>query len=612
MTTTILGIVINNGVVDQVCYSAEYKSLKDILEILNQVDTAVLVFNNGNNSYFLLDLKKLFSVQEYLSFENWEELHVFIERQESDWLAMYAGSAVVPSHMQITDNKWIPCPFGSFTNNQIKVVSFENGDYGKVELGNAGTPYYRDNKRSFPYTKDAVFSDLKDIDIDNSIPIIHGCAFKPSVWVNPVTKKKEMFALQAGRLISYAKWNQKRTKTAPHIIARDENNNLVDNHYKGNEVPVPRSYYYNEGIMMIDFSNVGTISIVDSSEFKDVRLSRIDISTINKERTNLTQGDNYSFDPHDWMRGEIPVADATSFKLEFLLPETEQDGIPIVCLFGRLLFVQEYVAMHKTSNGLHISVVLPKDLLERILLSNMQNYGKHIADTTNIQLLLEIALENLFTNNKENYISPSLEELHIRKYADFQKPFVIMLHTNKRMLITRIKPKMSILPDKLVFPANSGGILVNMKTYEIIDYVRVNYKHDTLVTCAMQCPLNMVNDLDPHRLDHPQLGYERYKCDHEPEFFKYDELSRKLRTPDCFELMDISYLIGNAEQDNIPVEHDSEEEATPSDKEPKGVIEYDRAIKDWVRPVIEQADNPETPEEDIQTIIWPNRESTDN
>ena len=94
MTTTILGIVINNGVVDQVCYSAEYKSLKDILEILNQVDTAVLVFNNGNNSYFLLDLKKLFSVQEYLSFENWEELHAFIERQESDWLAMYAGSAV--------------------------------------------------------------------------------------------------------------------------------------------------------------------------------------------------------------------------------------------------------------------------------------------------------------------------------------------------------------------------------------------------------------------------------------------------------------------------------------------------------------------------------------
>ena len=187
-----------------------------------------------------------------------------------------------------------------------------------------------------------------------------------------------------------------------------------------------------------------------------------------------------------------------------------------------------------------------------------------------------------------------------------------MLHTNKRMLITRIKPKMSILPDKLVFPANSGGILVHMKTYEIIDYVRVNYKHDTLVTCAMQCPLNMVNDLDPHRLDHPQLGYERYKCDHEPKFFKYDELSRKLRTPDCFELMDISYLTGNAEQDNIPVEHDSEEETAPSDKEPKGVIEYDRAIKDWARPVIEQADNPETPEEDIQTIIWPNREATDN
>ena len=416
---TILGIVINNGVVDHVCYHPEYKSLSDIQEVLDNVDNCVLVFTNGGNSYFVLDLKKLFSVQTELSFSDWDELQVFIERQSTDWLSLYMGTAVVPSHMQIADNKWITCPFGSFTNNQLKIVSFENGDYGDVALGDSGTPYFRDNKRSFPYTKDIVFSNLKGIDIDNSIPIIYGCTFKPSVWMNDVTGKKEMFALQAGRLISYAKWNQKRTKTAPHFLAKNEYDKIIEDRYSGKEPPVPRSYYYNEGIMMVDFSSIGTIDVIDGSEFENVRLTFINTTIQDKPRTNLVQGDTYSFYPHDWMRGKIPISDATSFRLDFLLPARETYGIPIVCLFGRLLFVQEYVSMHATSNGLHVSVVIPKDLLERILLSNMQHYGKHITDTTNVQLLLELALENMFNYTKENYISPSYEELHIRKYADF-------------------------------------------------------------------------------------------------------------------------------------------------------------------------------------------------
>ena len=417
---TILGIVINNGVVDQVCYHHEYKTLNSIKAIIDNVDVCVLVFSNGDNSYFLLDLKKFFGAQTELSFANWDELHAFIERQDADWLSLYMGTAVVPSHMQIANNRWVPCPFGSFTSNQLKIVSFENGNYGDVSLGDAASPYTRDNRRSYPYTKDVIFSNLKDIDIENSIPIIHGCAFKPTVWYNEGTKKKEMFALQAGRLISYAKWNQKRTMTAPHVFTRNQDGGIDHEPYTGKEPPVPRSYYYNEGIMMIDFSNIGTIDIVDGSEFKDIEYKFIDEQTRNKPRTNLTlgSGSSYSFKPHDWMRGDVlKQSTKTSFRLDFTLPERETYGIPIVCLFGRLLFVQEYVSMHVTSKGLHISVVLPKDTLERILLSNMQHYGKHIDDTTNVQLLLDVTLANLFNYGKDNYINPSFEELHIRKYA---------------------------------------------------------------------------------------------------------------------------------------------------------------------------------------------------
>lgn len=607
---TILGVVINIGATEHVCYHPNYKSLKDIRDNLDKFDVAVLVFENFENSFFVLDLKKLFSVQDLLAFNNWEDLHQFVEHQDADWLSLYMGTAIVPTHMQINDTTSVLCPFGSFTGNQMKIFSFENGNYGDVELGDAGSPYHRDSRINSPRMKDVVFSNLNGIDIENSIPVIYGCAFKPSVWVNEATHKKEMFALQAGRVLSYAKWNQKRVKTAPHSLARNNKNDIIGNSYAGGEAPVPRSYYYNEGILMLDFSPLGTIDIIDGKDLFDIKLTLIGHNNKDVPRTNLVQTeDEYRFDPNDWVRGEIPVLNATSFKLSFLLPPEQKSGIPIVCIFGRLLFVQEYVSIHDTSKGLHVTVTLPKDLLERILLSNMQHYGHHIDGTTNIQVLLETALKHLFSTDKINYINPDFEDLKLQKYTDFVKPFVVMLHTKSKIHLSRIKPKMTIMPDKLVFPANSGGLLVNTRTLEIIDYVRVNYKHDTLVTYPMQCPLNMLQDGSPDKLVHPQLGYENYKANKEQEFLKYSEFSRSLRTPDAFELVDISYLNDKTQSGGgiIPNPPD-----TPDDPGEVAVVEYDRVITDWMRPLVEFTDNPETPEDDPQTIIWPNKESTNN
>ena len=137
---TILGVVINIGATEHVCYHPNYKSLKDIRDNLDKFDVAVLVFENFENSFFVLDLKKLFSVQDLLAFNNWEDLHQFVEHQDADWLSLYMGTAIVPTHMQINDTTSVLCPFGSFTGNQMKIFSFENGNYGDVELGDAGSP----------------------------------------------------------------------------------------------------------------------------------------------------------------------------------------------------------------------------------------------------------------------------------------------------------------------------------------------------------------------------------------------------------------------------------------------------------------------------------------
>lgn len=608
---TILGIVINVGATEQVCYHPNYKTIGEIRDNLDNFDTAVLVFENFENSYFVLDLKKLFKKQDLLSFNTWDELGEFIETRDTDWLSEYQGMAVVPSHMQITDNASIICPFGSFTNNQMKIFSYENGDYGDVAIADIKNPYRRDGTFYTSAMKDVVFYNTKEFDITNAVPIIYGCAFKPNVWTNAITGKKELFAKNAGRILSYAKWNQKRTLTASHALARNSDGDTIGDPYKGGEIPVPRSYYYNEGILMLDFSPLGTIDVIDCKDFHDAKLTLVGYKTESISRNNLVQTEKeYSFDQNDWVRGDVPKLNATSYKLSFYLPEEQTSGIPIVSIFGRLLFVQEYVSMRDTSKGLKISVTLPKDLLERILLSNMQHYGHHIDDTTEVQILLETALRNLFSDNAINYVNPSFSDLQKQKYADCLNPFVIMLHTTNSMRITRISPKMTIAPDKLVFPANSGGLLVNTKTLEIIDYVRSNYNHDTLVMYAQQCPLHMVTDGSPDRLIKPQLGHERYSTTGEDQYLKYSEFTRELRTGDGYELIDISYLDGSTQSGTGLVPSDKED--TDTDTSTTGVIEYDRVITNWMRPIVEYTDNPETPEDDPQTIIWPNKESTGN
>ena len=536
---TPIAIVINKGVTVQQCYSVSYKSTNDITALMSYADKIAVVFIKKSAEYYVLDFKKLLIANPGLNFASWSELDEFINARDTAYLDLYVTTVVVPQYMHVDDTRSVLCPFGSFVKNQLNIVSFENGNYGDVELADSNDPYVRDSRRSFSNNKDVLFTNTKNVDLRNSIPIVCGCACRPLVWTNIETRKLEMFAAQAGRLITYAKWNQKYTRTAPHYAIPSSNNTPVAHDYKGKEPPVPRTYCYNVGIMMIDFSPIGTIDVINYDECTDYRVEKIASNRVFFPRTNLTLGANYHIDPNDWKRGDIDIHDKTEYVLSFILPKRQTSGVPIVSICGRLFLYNENMAVRHTSDGIQIVLRIGKDLFERIVLSNMQHYGKHIDETTTVQTMLDIVINNLF--NKEAVGYGSLSDISRTMYSDFLKPFVIMVHTDKQMHITRTQPKMTLNPDKIVFPRGAGGLLFNKNTWEIIDYVRVNYTHDTLVLYPLQCPLNMVLDTDMFRTKHPQLGYERYECTNEKKYLKMSEYTKSLRDPDAFELIDISY-----------------------------------------------------------------------
>jgi hypothetical protein len=151
---------------------------------------------------------------------------------------------------------------------------------------------------------------------------------------------------------------------------------------------------------------------------------------------------------------------------------------------------------------------------------------------------LRQVLEELFDIEQPSY---DADDVYRYQYSDYQKAFVVILHNEKDIRLTRIPAKTAIKPDKLVFPEGAGGLLVNNQTLEIIDYVRIKYRHDTLVTTTMQRPLNLLYDTDPHRIGQPQLGYTRYQCPNEPWDLPFSMFAKELRGPDNFELVDLAF-----------------------------------------------------------------------
>ena len=564
----ISGIILNHNL-NSVCMSTDVLSYADLISRMSEYNVVVLALKIDLESYLFLDFHK-FKSEQPLTFSNgsavssWNELKTYLDGFDIDILQTYMKKTIIPRTMQKSEQIFVPTPFYSNIETQLRIIGLENAMGFDVTLGNHDDPFNRTLIGLEKFSPDLIIKSTSASSVTNleqSIPIVNGSVFYPEVWTNPESGDKELFAYQAGKFYIKSNWNMSNYKTVPYKKSLNEDQRVIYKRYAGGDVPfVEHAPHYNKGMMLIDFSSIGTIKCVklsdcaggmvtgygdDSTEQEQVNVinppvnGKFDVMT-ETERTRHKQFvQSRSTTQHDkaWFKGILTKDKLSYYTITFTLPSGVEPGIPILCLFGKMFFLHEDVTIQNTGSGYKVTAVLQKDVVHSTLLSNLQWFGKQIPGTGFVEGVVKPTLDQLFVDTE--YSNGTPEDVERYLYEDLSVPFVIMLYTDKNVVMTRTAPKMTIGPDKLLFPKHVGGLLINKATREIVDYIRIPYENSTLVEFCQQRPLNILQK-DLHHLTDPSIAFEFNNYDSAPKYkpFKYFDKSRGLNN---FELVDFAY-----------------------------------------------------------------------
>jgi len=378
---------------------------------------------------------------------------------------------------------------------------------------------------------------VTSVDLLNCLPVVDGVVFYPVAETSVITGKTEMYIPGGGYMARNSNWNQKRTRTVLRMKSPGLDRVPVNDPYLGREFPVTGSYCYNQGILLMDLSAFRPIRIFPHTECTNCSCTTTQFSTVDHGVPTVAERQDHP--TTTWERGLVKHANKTAYTLSMTLPRDIKGGTPLVCLFGRLFLDPKHVSFTLAGDVPTVTVTVGRDTIERIILSNFQQYGRHVDDTTIVETLTDRVISHLFDTGPIGYGTE--EDMDRLIFEDIQKPFVVMLGTSSNAVVRHVKPIMDIKPDKLLFPPKSSGLLVNTRTLEIIDYVRTFYDSGTLVTYTLQCPLNTVRDKDLHRTATPQIAMERYSCPGESKYMRFADQIVDMRDTSDFELVDIAF-----------------------------------------------------------------------
>jgi hypothetical protein len=538
----IVGIILNTDVSSE-CISPLAYNYSNFISDMSKYKHVSLALQLDTDSFLFLDAKKIFAEQpiemenETVRVDSWDKLNDYIIKFDKELLQNYLTKTIVPRLIRVSDNKRIPCPFYSNIETQLRIIGGENTFGISAELADINDPYRPVSKGTGWGAPDVriINTGRTDIDFNNTIPVINGNVFYPEVVLNQETGRYDLFALQAGKWVTHCNWNQSKVKTVKHNRIPSETNNPYVDKYAGGELPVMNVFNYNKGLMLIDFSSIGTISTYKLAACRDCKLSGNETTIKTPVSGNpKTNPDTAWFKPIETKNYNV-----TTYTFEFTLPKGAQPGIPIVCICGKLFFNKEHVRTVTNNDDIKITISIPHDEFDNILLSNLQWYGKQIPGTSLVEADPSTTLKEVFIDAVMGH--GSVEDVNRYLNEDLNVPYVIMLHTNNKTMMTHTQPKMTLGPDKLLFPSDVGGLLINKKSHEIIDYVRIPYASGTLVEFSMQRPLLALHDEDQHTLTRPQLGFENIGYEQTNKYMQFNRVDN-LRDISNFELIDFAYV----------------------------------------------------------------------
>ena len=518
---TTIGVILNK-LMSSKCISVDVITFSEFELCAASYSVATIVLQLDDDSFLFIDALKLFSDQP-LTLTNgetitpvssWEEFNTYISGLETDILQKYLTVSIVPRYWQ--KEKWTDdngkinykselTPFFSNTGSQLRIRSIENSFGFDVQYCDHNNFYERRNLgKSWNYPDISIINTGAgdSINLHNSIPIVNGAVFYPEVRLNAETGYEELIAHEAGKWLITSDWNQANVKTVKHNKIHQDDK-LVFDIYEGGEESTENAYCYNKNIMLVDFSPVGNISIIKLSDCLNGKIEHDyndivndPIPTITDKRTNIHTA---------YIKGDIHHPRCSYYTITFDLPTGTEIGIPIVCIGGRLFYLHDDSEIRVSDNKISLSVKIDRALFNNIILSNLQWFGKQNLDTSIVEEKALFTLNELFKDTAYGNGTP--EDIARLRHEDNSVPFVIMLHTDKTLVCSKCEPIMTIGPDKFLFPPNAGGLLVNKRTREIVDYVRQFYASGTLVETTLQRPINYINK-DIKQITSDSLAFE--------------------------------------------------------------------------------------------------------
>lgn len=218
-------------------------------------------------------------------------------------------------------------------------------------------------------------------------------------------------------------------------------------------------------VVALDFSTLGSIEKYKLSDCEKVYITGL------STRENTIKNSQY-------------VKSAVSFKsyrknnisIVFNLPTSAEDGIPILCLAGRIFFPKfDNLELFKNSTGYGVFFTLNRDTLESMISVNLAKQTSTISGTKVKRINIQNFLNDLFVDKLSTNIDIN---------NDCTIPFVAMLKTEHTLYLQETKNISVFEPGTIRFPKKSNGLLINKVTRDLFDYTKLNYDSETIVTVS--------------------------------------------------------------------------------------------------------------------------------
>ena len=447
------------------CYDTSFRTYQEALKFDDTTMKLIVIVEAKKDlerKFMFVDMNKLLSkylvVQEYVNYHVtcWPELLEFFEDlydyDNGETFNTYLTESPVPRYMHYKlngEDRTRITPFPSNMNDSIKIVSLGYTQDIHGSYVNKDFPKIRDLSHRRINLPDLVFTkkDTLDMDFRNTIPSIDGVVCYPIYS----EETEELYACNGARML---------TNT---------------------------NYDASLNILLMDFSKMGNLTCYKLSECRPELIIRngndIWVYDDPNRMTTLTVDPDLEY----WKQSQ--------FTLKFYLPEGASPGEPMLSLAGRLFMkgLDDLISYTDDNGRIIVEFRITSGILENIVAANLQHQNLFYKQTSLFRVILSYVFGNIFLDQAYHHDRGREEWIAFQFHLDQIIPFVAMIQTHEGVMygVDRVDPLALLSPGKILFPPYARGLLMNRKTREFVDYVRIPYKDQTLVTVVSQPPLHI-------------------------------------------------------------------------------------------------------------------------